>query len=1008
MTTSYELIECLQLDSGNLAPRREKRLPYSDVKVVDEPHQRINDSAEDHLAALAHGPGPHGAPFVPVKKVIYPRVRQARRRVQGIESSLEDEMLKKFEGLSPDQRDAILNLITRNSRVRALINTGDPNNASNPDVNAAAARQGAGFPPTAYVSPDQDGNLEAISEAGDSTVHNVRASVEAVPSTVLRAAVSHAVNAAIDPRGFTVGPGGGGGHGFGVPLDDFPIHDYVLQSTRDKDEEEAERKRLAARSGRRRELGLGGGVDAAGISPSTADLTVGGARDRGASSVGATTANGRLSSNVANGRRARRESELVEASQEMFQGLTPREKYSAFMTEKNKTRMDKEDVENMEEITSLQEMKQVMFSLHRWVTDVLDSPVVLHDPIADNETAQGGSGNSNLIEFERPHTAANMLSSSPAAGASAANGNSPSNASPGGSLIPPSLAGGNASGNAPSGGNGGAGQPGTNADGTIAGGDFDILLNAWKPSILETKPPIRLNVIEERNPPESLIQSLRENLSNEIGASFLEHASKRAGRKAAADKNKEKHRKAKYGSWYVKPTLWQEFMQKDAERGEDKTAKTHRFGGLVQKKLDEIMAQRAKEDALLQQAANQLASQPPPVPPTIPSTAVGATPLVAGSNANPPTPIAANAVGSAIDAPTLEVVVQGTEISDEVQVDQALTRESRPQRENEEGDEFKMVCASNICEVHFPMSLSQDDFRKLLATPRAVAAKQPKEKKPKPPQTPKPNAAGEGKKDDFEFAKPEVPKKKKEWKKPAAKEDTGPVFRDRAKERREGVNPDYADTEQILAMLSKEREEAEKGEGEKNDKSAANLEYDKSKYLGGVVTHTHLVKGLDFALLNKVREEIDAEDEVARSEREAREYLESLHGEEGRPTMVSKLAESVYRLAIEKPQHPKHNDFFREGRSAFVFDLGRDSDDVPTMLIRSRSEMKDDKSAQKVDVVMEKIADIFEHRRTLGSTNAEKKKKKKENDKAALEEKKKAEVAKTSAPSSDPMQDDEE
>lgn len=34
-----------------------------------------------------------------------------------------------------------------------------------------------------------------------------------------------------------------------------------------------------------------------------------------------------------------------------------------------------------------------------------------------------------------------------------------------------------------------------------------------------------------------------------------------------------------------------------------------------------------------------------------------------------------------------------------------------------------------------------------------------------------------------------------------------------------------------------------------------------SKYLGGDLEHTHLVKGLDYSLLNKVRSEIDKSDD---------------------------------------------------------------------------------------------------------------------------------------------------
>eukprot|EP00968_Pinguiococcus_pyrenoidosus_P010368 scaffold819_cov239-Pinguiococcus_pyrenoidosus.AAC.3 len=62
-------------------------------------------------------------------------------------------------------------------------------------------------------------------------------------------------------------------------------------------------------------------------------------------------------------------------------------------------------------------------------------------------------------------------------------------------------------------------------------------------------------------------------------------------------------------------------------------------------------------------------------------------------------------------------------------------------------------------------------------------------------------------------------------------------YRDRAAERRAGLNPDYA--------------------GELEDLAAKKVDASMTKYLGGDVEHTHLVKGLDFALLHKVRKNVD-------------------------------------------------------------------------------------------------------------------------------------------------------
>ncbi|KAG8705628.1 hypothetical protein FRC09_002848, partial [Ceratobasidium sp. 395] len=70
-------------------------------------------------------------------------------------------------------------------------------------------------------------------------------------------------------------------------------------------------------------------------------------------------------------------------------------------------------------------------------------------------------------------------------------------------------------------------------------------------------------------------------------------------------------------------------------------------------------------------------------------------------------------------------------------------------------------------------------------------------------------------------------------------------YRDRALERREGVN-EYAEVEGILQDFE------ERTAGEDKD-----VVEEQRKYLGGDATHTVLVKGLDFALLeqNRAREE---------------------------------------------------------------------------------------------------------------------------------------------------------
>ena len=74
--------------------------------------------------------------------------------------------------------------------------------------------------------------------------------------------------------------------------------------------------------------------------------------------------------------------------------------------------------------------------------------------------------------------------------------------------------------------------------------------------------------------------------------------------------------------------------------------------------------------------------------------------------------------------------------------------------------------------------------------------------------------------------------------------------RDRAEERRKGFNPDYERVSADLASLVG----GGRGigiDGDPSDPNQLSME-EKSKYLGGDMDHTHLVKGLDYALLQRV------------------------------------------------------------------------------------------------------------------------------------------------------------
>ncbi|CAB4470229.1 hypothetical protein RhiirA5_353022 [Rhizophagus irregularis] len=261
--------------------------------------------------------------------------------------------------------------------------------------------------------------------------------------------------------------------------------------------------------------------------------------------------------------------------------------------------------------------------------------------------------------------------------------------------------------------------------------------------------------------------------------------------------------------------------------------------------------------------------------------------------------------------------------------------------------------------------LKQDDFRKLLQTPRPgdipskgiLGMATPKHRVP--PQTPKPGGSGG-------FAKPEAPasKSKKKYKRHETSEDksSDSKYRDRAAERRTGANPDYQETEQILKALNN------------SEILEAKLVYEQSKYLGGDTEHTHLVKGLDFALLNKVRNEIQKDDQ---NDDELERTLERIKEETQEvPKITGKIAQNIYEMAVvnAKKKPPKINELFVAGRMAYIFELADeygfygDPFAIPTTVIRSKADIVDSTGTDKStnDLVIEKISRVMAYVRKGG------------------------------------------
>ena len=146
-----------------------------------------------------------------------------------------------------------------------------------------------------------------------------------------------------------------------------------------------------------------------------------------------------------------------------------------------------------------------------------------------------------------------------------------------------------------------------------------------------------------------------------------------------------------------------------------------------------------------------------------------------------------------------------------------------------------------------------------------------------------------------------------------------------------------------------------------------------SKYLGGDMEHTHLVKGLDFALLQKVRSEIInrekvEETDVKEKEEEAEEDPKNKKDKKKKETpqqqpttTTTKKDESKEAVKIDSDENKivcktvmaknivrnvfnvdatQKNELFHPGRMAYIVELEEDltessnATDVPTTIIR--------------------------------------------------------------------------
>lgn len=196
-------------------------------------------------------------------------------------------------------------------------------------------------------------------------------------------------------------------------------------------------------------------------------------------------------------------------------------------------------------------------------------------------------------------------------------------------------------------------------------------------------------------------------------------------------------------------------------------------------------------------------------------------------------------------------------------------------------------------------------------------------------------------------------------------------YRDRAKERREGINTDFEvepDDIRISNPISESVELNDEGRPLDDEERRRQLIED-SKYLGGDVEHTHLVKGLDFALLEKVKndqklaeklnsdkntdrdlmfgdQDSDSEEEEFRNEAiiaasTKRQLVDIEKLKKGQSTDMIPCRTALARriLNVLDERWPAKSELFLPGRMSYIIPIDDDCEDFSvTTILRSKAD----------------------------------------------------------------------
>lgn len=227
-------------------------------------------------------------------------------------------------------------------------------------------------------------------------------------------------------------------------------------------------------------------------------------------------------------------------------------------------------------------------------------------------------------------------------------------------------------------------------------------------------------------------------------------------------------------------------------------------------------------------------------------------------------------------------------------------------------------------------------------------------------------------------------------------------YRDRARERRDGSNQDYQPIDPSSGANAYRAVAPDSKSGLDAAERRRQL-IQESKFLGGDMEHTHLVKGLDYALLQKVRSEIIVKEQEQEIEMEklaemAEQKEIEMKDDDARPVKDDEpeyrtiMGRNIYNtIQFYRSRNVERNEMFAAGRMAYSYDVTETQEevetDIPTTLIRSKADVPQDEEDLHTlttnDIVINKLAQILLYLRQGGKG---KKNKRRDKDKPLLQD----------------------